>query len=630
MTREIEARLKLSAVDRTANAFKSVSGRMAAFEAKARAMERATTAFAQRRRIEEKAALLTSKYHAAQVAGTLAAVSRYAAPAVAGLGAGASYKSFATFDRQLTNIGVTADATAEEIAGAGRAVREISHDSAMPLAKTIEGLDSLVAAGRKMPEALDFLPAVVKTAQATAAEVVDIARSADAMGASFKIAGREMQQAFDISAYLGKEGKFEMKDQARYLPSIAPLAATRGLLGLDGLTRVGAALQVIRMNSGTAEEAAASMSDVLGKLDANETATRFKKSFGIDLPKALAKGRKEGRNTLDTFIEISRRAIHGDMELTNKIFQDKEARRGLTALLQHYDEYQRLIGAASNAAGTVAADAAKKTADAQAALDRLSNSATNAAVSVGKLLDRMGASTALETFSRLVDFDSEKLGSVVDRLNGKQPGSPVEAAVGDRLRWLDTFAKVTNHFIDPKSPVERFDADRRAAGAEDARRLSKARAEVERIDKIRSRYGREPLPAVLQAQYDAARRTLDAPRDLGRRYPTTADRRAFFEADADAASETHRQRARMGLDRADLYALPRARPNDGAAAASAAMEGFNSEMRRQQRQAEAEAGAFMARMAAIFSRPLTANVTLVKPAPPTGRSFENGSFNGAP
>jgi hypothetical protein len=249
MTREIEARLKLSAMDRTAAAFKSVSGRMAAIDAKAKAMTAASNAAAMRARIDAKAAVVTAAAGRAELAATAAAVKGYLAPVAGGLGAATSFKSFAAFDRKMTDIGVTADATKDQISGAARAVREISQASAMPLDQTVEGLDSLVAAGRALPDAMVFLPAVVRTARAASAEVADIAKSADAMGESFKIAAGDMEKAFDLADYLGKKGKFELKDQARYLPSIAPLAATRGLLGLDGLARVGAASQVIRKNA---------------------------------------------------------------------------------------------------------------------------------------------------------------------------------------------------------------------------------------------------------------------------------------------------------------------------------------------------------------------------------------------
>ena len=618
MTREIEARLKLTAVDRTDGAFKSVSDRMKRMDLAVAAMNRASNARAMMTRIDAKAAALNAAYHKAQVAGAIGAVSGYLAPVVGGLGASASFKTFAAFDRKMTDIGVTADATKDQISGAARAVREISQASAMALDQTVEGLDSLVAAGRALPDAMALLPAVVRTAGAASAEVADIAKSADAMNESFKIAAGDMEKGFDIADYLGKKGKFELKDQARYLPSIAPLAATRGLLGLEGLARVGAASQVIRKNAGTAEEAAASISDVLGKLDADETIKRMKKEFGVDLPKALTKARKEGRNTFDAFLDIVELAIKGDFEKINRIFGDKEARRGLTALMMYRDEYKKLVADAKNAPGTVAADHAKKVGDAQAAVDRLSNSASHAAASVGKLLDTMGASTALESFAKLADLDSDKLDRITSWLKSGKPREAADAAFGDRLGYLDALAKIGAFYIDPKSPLDRFVASESAGSIADARRLAKARDEVARLDKIRKHYGSQPLPPVLQAQYDAARRVIDAPRDLGQRFPALSDVYAPDREAADAASEIHRQRARLGPGSFGVMPTPRpldltTRIDDAEAA---------SEVKRLRARLQAD----------LDANPLTirTRVDPARAALDTGRSFKGGDFTGAP
>jgi len=73
-----------------------------------------------------------------------------------------------------------------------------------------------VAAGRSLPEALAFLPSVVRTAQASGSDVTDIAKTADAVGAQMKIRAEDMQQAFDAMAKAGKAGEFELKDMAEY------------------------------------------------------------------------------------------------------------------------------------------------------------------------------------------------------------------------------------------------------------------------------------------------------------------------------------------------------------------------------------------------------------------------------
>lgn len=595
MTREIEARLRLSAVDRTASAFSSVGWRMNEIERKAKAINAAS-----------------GKMAAVQTA-AVARIGRVLGPALGGMAARSAYLDFASFDRKMTDIGVTADATKEELEGATVAVRAISQASAMPVDQTVEGLDSLVAAGRKLPDAMAFLPSVVRTARAASAEVVDIARSADAMGESFKIASSDMEKAFDVVTFLGKEGKFELKDQARYLPSIAPLAATRRLDGIDGLTRIGAALQVIRKNAGTAEEAAASMTDVLGKLDSDETIKKFMKKFDIDLPAALKKAKKEGKNTFEAFIDIVEKAIGGDTEKINQIFADKEARRGLTALIQYRQEYFRLIEAARAAPGTVRADEAKKIGDAQAAVDRLANSFKASAASAGRLLDAAGVTTFLDAVAAKADTAAVSLEGLGDHVRD--------------LGSLDGFVRWLANGPDAASEMAR---DLRVKAATDPNGLQAVR------------YGASPppLPGIwgemgrreqIVAQESTARR--DA---LRRSYPLPE-----WAPSTDVPADDLERMRRTGLPQprprrsgevGGITPMPRPRPDPLGLEVmldDASVSTLDSEIERQRARLQSH----------LDANPLILRARVDTSALPTGssrapldtgRSFSNGNFGGAP
>lgn len=595
MTREIEARLRLSAVDRTASAFSSVGWRMNEIERKAKAINAASGRMA-----------------AVQTA-AVARIGRVLGPALGGMAARSAYLDFASFDRKMTDIGVTADATKEELEGATVAVRAISQASAMPVDQTVEGLDSLVAAGRKLPDAMAFLPSVVRTARAASAEVVDIARSADAMGESFKIASSDMEKAFDVVTFLGKEGKFELKDQARYLPSIAPLAATRRLDGIDGLTRIGAALQVIRKNAGTAEEAAASMTDVLGKLDSDETIKKFMKKFDIDLPAALKKAKKEGKNTFEAFIDIVEKAIGGDTEKINQIFADKEARRGLTALIQYRQEYFRLIEAARAAPGTVRADEAKKIGDAQAAVDRLANSFKASAASAGRLLDAAGVTTFLDAVAAKADTAAVSLKGLGDHVRD--------------LGSLDGFVRWLANGPDAASEMAR---DLRVKAATDPNGLQAVR------------YGASPppLPGIwgemgrreqIVAQESTARR--DALR-LSYPLPEWAPSTDVPADDLERMRRTGlpQPRPRRSGEVGGITPIPRPRPDPLGLEVmldDASVSTLDSEIERQRARLQSH----------LDANPLILRARVDTSALPTGssrapldtgRSFSNGNFGGAP
>lgn len=297
-----------------------------------------------------------------------------------------SVKDYAEAERAITRIGVTADASKESLAGVGEAAFKVAQEVAMPYAKVVQGLDVLVAQGRSLKDAMAFLPAVARTASAAGAEVEDIAKTADSVSSNFKIAGDQMQSAFDIMAAGGKAGQFELKDMARYLPSLGPAAAAAGFQGAEGLRDLVSMLQVMRKGSGTAEEAAASMQNVLQKMMSEETAKRFKK-FGVDLPKAMDKAKAEGRNLVEVFEELTATAIKGDLSKLPQLINDMEFARGIRAVMAYRGEWQKMskvIG--TTAAGSVANDLSKVTDNVQAKLDRLANAYSRRMKQIGAIV----------------------------------------------------------------------------------------------------------------------------------------------------------------------------------------------------------------------------------------------------
>lgn len=315
------------------------------------------------------------------------------------------YKKAAAFDRRLTMIGQTADATRPQIDALGAALFDLARTTATPVDSLTGGLEALVAQGKSLKEAMAILPAVAMTATATGAEVDDIGKSADAVGTHLKVTAKEMQAAFDIMAAGGKAGQFELKDMARYLPSMAASAKAVGLEGTKGLSDLVAMLQVIRKGSGSAEEAATSMNNVLAKMESEETTKKFKK-MGVDLEAAMKKGRKEGRNLIEVLEEASNKALKGDLSKIPQLFSDMEFARGMRALLSMKGEWQKLSKSiATTSAGTVGRDFAGVAKDAQAAINNLESAWKRFQVGAAKFADSAGLSDLLgkdaDTFERL-------------------------------------------------------------------------------------------------------------------------------------------------------------------------------------------------------------------------------------
>jgi len=285
-------------------------------------------------------------------------------------GAGALVTNFASAERRLNRIAINADAGKDTMSEMFRTVDRAALDYSTTQDSVTDGLETLVAAGRNLDDALSFLPAVTATAQAAGAEITDIATTADSIGTNFGIAGGQMQRAFDILVTSGKQGKFELKDMAQYIPSLAPAFAALGYKGEKGLGRLASALQTIRIREGDASEAATDLQNVLQKMESQETVKNFAK-FHINLPEELAKARKEGKDLLDVMIELTEKATKGDLSKIPRLFTDLQVQKGMRALVQGKDAFHQFVADLDNVDGSTLRDLGKILDDNQSKIDRM-------------------------------------------------------------------------------------------------------------------------------------------------------------------------------------------------------------------------------------------------------------------
>ncbi|KAB1069270.1 phage tail tape measure protein [Methylobacterium planeticum] len=347
--------------------------------------------------------------------------------AIGAYGVAGAYKQAAQFDRRLTMIGQTADASRTDIDALGGSLHRLAQETATPIDKMAGGLESLVAQGRSLKEGLYFLPSVARTAAASGSEVEDIAKTADSVSTNFGIAGKQMQGAFDIMVAGGKAGQFELKDMARYIPSLAPAASAVGMKAEKGLADVVAMLQVIRKGTGTTEEAATSLTNIFQKMESEETAKKFKK-MGVDLEEAMKKGRKEGRNLIEVFEEAAQKATKGDLSKLPNLIADQEFGRGVRALLTYKGEWQKLSETLqTSSAGSVIRDLVQVTKDSQAAVDRLANSWQRFIQGAARAGDSLGASSDLGKLGE--EFTT--IAIAMERVNKAYQDGGVSGALGE-------------------------------------------------------------------------------------------------------------------------------------------------------------------------------------------------------
>lgn len=323
----------------------------------------------------------------------------------AGAAAGVALKNFAGFEREMTRIGITAGASAEATAKAGEVVQRLAQDFSLPIDQAVKGLDTLVASGQSLDEAMAFLPSVLATAQAAGAATSDIANTALKASSALGIEAEKLQLAFDVMVTGGKAGQFELKDMAQFIPELANSFASLGYKGEDGLKKLIALLQTVREDTGSASGAATQLQNIFGKIYSEETAKNFA-DFGVDLEAALKKARAAGEDTIAAFVRISNEVAKGDLSKLPKLFGDQEFRLGMQSLMTSADSYKKFIDVVngSQVDGAVLNDLNRVLSDAQSKIDRLGTSWDRFMKAIGGAVSGP-ASAGMDFTSNTLAFD---------------------------------------------------------------------------------------------------------------------------------------------------------------------------------------------------------------------------------
>lgn len=215
------------------------------------------------------------------------------------------------------------------------------------------GLDVLLAKGMNLDAATAAIGPAGRLATAYKVELPDAANAAFASISNLKVASRDTARIFDAMAAAGNAGGFEVRDMARFFPSLTAQMQALGQKGVPAVADLSAALQVAMHTAGGADEAGNNIQNLLGKINAPGTIAAFKKNFGIDLPAALKKLEDQGMTSMEAIATITQQATKGDMKKLGFAFEDQQARMGILALIQNMEEYRRIRAAAMKSGGTV-------------------------------------------------------------------------------------------------------------------------------------------------------------------------------------------------------------------------------------------------------------------------------------
>lgn len=245
------------------------------------------------------------------------------------------------YEKQLALIGQKTDMNEAATARFGNRILEVANQSGQTGTAMLQSVEFLTGKGVST-NALDaMLPAIGRFATAWNADVVDSSKAAYAGYLSLGVPLDQTSRSLEIMAAAGKAGGFEVKDMAQYFPQLTANLATFGAKGLPAVANLSAALQVLEAKTGDGATAANNLDNLLSFVKSKEGIKNFAK-LGVDMPAALKKAAEEGRDPLETIIDLVNKATGGDTSKIPQIIGDRQAGAAALALVDSQKKYEQI------------------------------------------------------------------------------------------------------------------------------------------------------------------------------------------------------------------------------------------------------------------------------------------------
>lgn len=310
--------------------------------------------------------------------------------AIAGISFLAPIQEAAAFQQQLLDIAGTSNL----VGNAAFAYVGKSKEQFETLALQVGQLSDTVAKGAGQMIAAGVDPKLVdasvgrigRAATAANAEFADMAGVATSLLTTLKLPADQLDGALGGLVIAGKEGAFELKDMAKYFPTLTSQMAKFGVTGREAVNFLGAGLQIARKGTADPAEAANNLKNFLSKILAPATIKNFK-DMGVDIEGVMKDAATKGINPIEAVVQkitkltgISSKEVDGMMKKAKaagmtdaealktvreqiektagagklgQLFGDMQVMDFLLPMLGNIDEYQRIKGEVAKATGSV-------------------------------------------------------------------------------------------------------------------------------------------------------------------------------------------------------------------------------------------------------------------------------------
>lgn len=363
----------------------------------------------------------------------------------AGIAVGAptalAIKGGVDFEAQLRDMAITGGMSKADEQGLGNSVRLNATRWNAFTTDINKGLGVLVANGITGVSDLKVYGGLIaKTSVAANAATEDIGGLIYSLQTNLKVSAKDTAETLDGLAYSGKQGSFELKDMASWIPRLGPQMAALGANGRTAANDLAAALQVARLGAGTSDEAGNNLENFLNKITSNDAKTQFAKA-GIDLQKEMTGLTAKGFGPIESMLKIAQgyidkqdpktrkqfakayaigddndreaalKAMSGNFSL-GKLFTDAQVRAFLLPALANQGQYKEIREGSNGASGTLDKDWSSRMETREQQFVRLQVQAQESGFIVDGILK-----PALQNVL-------ERLGKIVDQINAWAAANP--------------------------------------------------------------------------------------------------------------------------------------------------------------------------------------------------------------
>lgn len=174
-------------------------------------------------------------------------------------------------EKALTRLQISGSMTGAELASFRDQALAVSKATGVSRAEIVKGAAAYVMMTGDAKGAAEASQLFAEIAAGSGANMEDVAKSAAALRQNLKIDPKDFRKAFDVLIKQGQLGAVEISDLSQQLAAVAPQFGNfSGSKTVEGMSELGAMLQVVRQGFGSVEEAGTGFRGLMTQIEKNQ------------------------------------------------------------------------------------------------------------------------------------------------------------------------------------------------------------------------------------------------------------------------------------------------------------------------------------------------------------------------